>query len=56
MVFESDRDKADTSCAKHAVSFSEATTVFGAPLELVISDPNHSIDEERVLSLGQSGS
>jgi uncharacterized protein len=54
MEFEWDPDKANTNFEKHGVSFSEATTVFGDPLELVIADPDHSIDEARFLSLGRS--
>ena len=29
-------------------------TVFGDPLEVVIPDPDHSIDEQRFLSMGHS--
>lgn len=54
MEFEWDPEKAITNLEKHAVSFSEATTVFGDPLELVIADPDHSINEARFLSLGRS--
>ena len=34
--------------------FAEATTVFGDPLELTISDPDHSEGEYRYLSIGRS--
>jgi len=54
MEFEWDAKKADSNVAKHGVSFTEAITVFGDPLEFVIFDPDHSEDESRFLSLGQS--
>jgi hypothetical protein len=36
--FEWDKNKAATNKKKHDVGFSEATTVFGDPLELTIED------------------
>jgi uncharacterized DUF497 family protein len=39
---------------KHAVSFDEASTAFGDPLALLMSDPDHSQQEERYLLLGMS--
>ncbi|ABA57609.1 Protein of unknown function DUF497 [Nitrosococcus oceani ATCC 19707] len=55
MRFEWDLSKAENNEKKHGVSFSEATTVFGDPLELTISDPDHSEDEYRfLLSIGRS--
>lgn len=36
---------------KHKVSFTEAATVFGDPLEVTISDPDHSASEYRFLSI-----
>jgi uncharacterized DUF497 family protein len=54
MEFEWDGRKAASNAAKHGVTFPEAMTVFGDPLELVISDPNHSEEEFRFLSMGQS--
>ncbi len=52
--FEWDKNKAVTNYEKHGVSFSEATTVFGDPLELTIEDPWHSSGEYRFLSIGRS--
>jgi uncharacterized protein len=52
--FEWDPHKAEANLAKHAISFEEASTVFGDPLALTISDPQHSDDEERFILLGQS--
>jgi uncharacterized DUF497 family protein len=40
--------------ARHGVDFSEAMSVFGDPLELVIADPDHSEGEFRFLSIGLS--
>ncbi len=52
--FEWDRDKATKNEQKHGITFIEATTVFGDPLELTISDPEHSAGEYRFLSIGRS--
>ena len=46
--------KASSNLAKHDVSFTEAMTVFGDPLELTISDPVHSVSEPRFASVGLS--
>ena len=54
MEFEWDPSKAITNEKKHGINFSEATTVFGDPLELTISDPVHSSGEYRFLSIGKS--
>lgn len=54
MDFEWDQKKEQANIDKHGVSFAEATTVFGDPLELTIHDPDHSIGEYRFLSVGMS--
>ena len=54
MEFEWDKNKDKRNRKKHAISFSEATTIFGDPLELTISDPDHSSGEYRFLSIGRS--
>jgi hypothetical protein len=36
------------------VSFYEATTVFGDPLALTYPDPDHSLSEQRFITLGFS--
>jgi len=54
MEFEWDAKKADSNVAKHGVTFPEAMTVFGDPLEIAIADPDHSEEEFRFLSIGQS--
>jgi uncharacterized DUF497 family protein len=54
LKFEWDPKKAALNQAKHGVSFEEAVTIFGDPLELTISDPDHSLGEYRFLSIGRS--
>jgi len=53
---EWDPDKAAANESKHGVSFSEASTVLSDPLSIALPDPDHSLDEERLLLLGQSSS
>ncbi len=55
MDFEWDPAKASANESKHGVTFEEAMTVFGDPLELTISDPDHSVEEFRFVSIGLSG-
>ncbi len=52
--FEWDEDKAKANIRNHRVSFDEATTVFGDPLSITISDPDNSVDEERYVDIGRS--
>ena len=52
--FEWDKVKAESNEKKHGVSFSEASTIFGDPLEMTIEDPKHSSGEYRFLSIGRS--
>jgi uncharacterized protein len=52
--FEWDPDKERSNLERHGVDFTEAATVFGDPLELTISDPDHSLGEFRFLSIGHS--
>ncbi|HEY2951752.1 MAG TPA: BrnT family toxin [Verrucomicrobiae bacterium] len=54
LQFEWDGSKANSNRAKHGVSFEEASTVFGDPLSLTISDPAHSHAEDRFIILGHS--
>ena len=54
LTFEWDMNKAEENLKKHGVSFEEAATVFGDPLSLTIDDPLHSVEEERLVTLGQS--
>ena len=55
-IFEWDSAKAAANVRKHGVPFEEATTVFGDPLSLLRSDPDHSLGEARFLVLGRSQS
>ena len=52
LSFEWDGCKAKSNLAKHGVSFEEASTVFGGPLSLTISNPAHSQVEDRSIVLG----
>ena len=54
LFFEWDPKKAASNAAKHGVSFEEAKTVFYDEDALVILDPEHSLDEERFIIMGQS--
>jgi len=54
VTFEWDPVKARQNVAKHGVSFAEAATVFGDPLSLTISDPDHSRAERRFITIGLS--
>ena len=53
-TFEWDPNKAESNRHKHGVTFDEASTVFRDPLSLLMSDPDHSVDEERYVVLGMS--
>ena len=52
MQFEWDPTKDRRNQAKHGVSFMEASTVFDDPDQWTISDPDHSIYENRFLTTG----
>lgn len=54
MEFEWDEDKAAENFRKHKVSFAEAATVFGDPLGVTASDPDHSAKEDRLITVGLS--
>jgi uncharacterized DUF497 family protein len=54
--FEWDRKKAAINYRKHNVSFDEAVTVFYDPLSATFHDPEHSVGEERYITLGYSSS
>jgi hypothetical protein len=49
-----DKRKARQNLSKHRVSFTEASTVFADTLSITISDPDHSEDEERWVTIGLS--
>jgi uncharacterized DUF497 family protein len=52
--FEWDPAKERRNRILHRVSFIEAATVFGDPLQWVIEDPDHSTEEARYLTTGFS--
>jgi uncharacterized DUF497 family protein len=52
--FEGDADKANQNIEKHHVSFEEAATVFDDPMFITFIDDEHSIDEERHITIGLS--
>ena len=54
MQFEWDREKARKNFKKHKVSFDEAVTVFYDPLSATFNDPDHSNDEQRLITVGYS--
>lgn len=54
LSFEWDPRKAASNLAKHGVGFDEARSVFFDDAALVIPDPDHSLDEERFVIMGQS--
>ncbi len=54
MLFDWDEEKARSNFAKHDVSFDEATSVFDDPLFLTFADPEHSLQEQRFIIMGES--
>jgi uncharacterized protein len=54
MEFEWDLRKDASNQRKHAVGFREATTVFGDPLATTFPDNEHSVFEQRFLTIGKS--
>ncbi len=52
--FEWDNQKAVVNLRKHKISFDEAATVFNDSFARTIPDPDHSIEEFRYLTLGES--
>ena len=52
LEFEWDYKKNEINKQKHNVSFEEAATVFQDEDALLISDPDHSQDEDRFIIMG----
>jgi len=46
--------KAASNLVKHDVGFEEAATVFDDPLFITVLDDEHSLDEERYITIGIS--
>jgi len=54
LSFSWDSKKNKSNKRKHKVSFEEAESCFFDPMHILISDPDHSQDEERMVLLGMS--
>ena len=54
MKFVWDEKKSSINLIKHKVSFQEASTVFFDPLAKLTYDPDHSINENRMILIGHS--
>jgi len=52
--FEWNTEKAEANLKKHEVSFDEAKTVFNDPLFVIFADPDHSVEENRFIIMGES--
>ncbi len=52
MEFEWDKKKDKINQSNHKVSFHEVASVFGDPLAITFDDPDHSDNEERLLTFG----
>lgn len=52
--FEWDADKAQYNIEEHEVTFEEATTIFADPFFIIYKDPDHSIEEQRYIIIGES--
>lgn len=52
--FSWDPRKAESNRRKHGVTFAEAATAFGDPHSITIPDPDHSLEEDRFILIGQS--
>ena len=53
-VFRWDPEKARSNLRKHGVTFEEAASVFRDIFSVTISDPLHSTEESRFVSIGRS--
>ena len=56
LEFEWDPEKEESNIRKHGVSFHEGATVLGGPLSWTFPDPDHSVGEQRFLTIGLSAS
>jgi uncharacterized DUF497 family protein len=54
VILEWDPEKAASNFTKHGVDFHEAGTVLDDPLSATFPDPDHSLDEQRYLTIGSS--
>jgi uncharacterized protein len=54
LIFEWDSRKDAANARKHGISFEEAKSIFDDPFELMRGDPDHSAEELRSVSIGES--
>ena len=54
LEFEWDTEKEKSNIKKHGVSFHEGATVLADRLSWTFPDPDHSVGEERFLTIGLS--
>ena len=54
MTYEWDPTKAAANVKKHRVSFEEAASVFLDASAFTFWDPDHSVDEDREITIGRS--
>ena len=54
LEFEWDDAKARKNATKHGVTFEEAQSVFGDQLSSTFPDPDHSFEEDRLITIGTS--
>jgi uncharacterized DUF497 family protein len=52
--FEWDAPKATANFRKHHVDFEDAASVFLDPLAITFPDPDHSLDENREITIGRT--
>ena len=56
LQFEWDETKAESNIRRHGVSFEEAATVVGDPEFITFLHEEHSVEEERYITVGLSKS
>jgi uncharacterized protein len=56
LLFEWSPAKAYANWRKHGVAFREAMTVFADPMSRTVSDPDHSVEEHRYVTIGRASS
>ncbi len=54
MEFEWDPEKANTNWKKHRVTFLEGATAMADVLSITFADPDHSLEEDRFITMGMS--
>ncbi|MGH9401729.1 MAG: BrnT family toxin [Terriglobia bacterium] len=54
VIYEWDAGKAASNLRRHKISFAEATSVYLDPAALTFSDPDHSDEEDREITIGTS--